>query len=76
MLDSETLELAGAIHDTKNLLGRVGLTGNVWLTMINGNVVYKDGILTGVDEKKLALEGEAVCNKVIREPNEAFRMFL
>ncbi len=76
MIDSETLELTGAIHDPKNLLGRVGLTGNVWLTMINGNVVYKDGILTGVDEKKLALEGEAVCNKVIREPNEAFRMFL
>jgi len=76
MIDAEALELAGAIHDPKNLLARVGLTGNVWLTMINGNVVYKDGVITGVDEKRLASEGEAVCTRVIRKPSEAFRPFL
>ena len=47
MIDTETLELAGALHDPKNLLARVGLTGPVWMTMINGNIVYKDGILKG-----------------------------
>ena len=30
------------------------------MTMINGNIVYKDGILKGVDERKLALNGEAM----------------
>ncbi len=76
MVDGEALELAGAVHDPKNLLARVGLTGNVWLTMINGKVVYQDGVITGVDEKKLALEGEAVCTRVIRNQSEAFHSFL
>ena len=76
MIDAETLELAGAVHDPKNLLARVGLTGNVWLTMINGTVVYKDGLLTGIDERTLASEGEAVCTRVIRNPSEAFHQFL
>nr|WP_314459604.1 amidohydrolase [uncultured Clostridium sp.] len=76
MIDAEALELTGSVHDPKNLLARVGLTGNVWLTMINGTVVYKDGLLTGIDEKKLAYEGEAVCTRVIRQPSEAFSRFL
>lgn len=73
MIDTETLELAGALHDPRHIIPRVGLTGNVWMTMINGKVVYKDGILQGVDEKKLAAEGEAVCTRVLREPNDAFK---
>ena len=64
------------MHDPKNLLARVGLTGPVWMTMINGNIVYKDGILKGVDERRLALEGEAVCTRVIREPHSAYRDFI
>lgn len=76
MIDTEVLELSGALHDPKNILARAGLTGNVWLTMINGKVVYKDNILSGVDEKKMAAEGEAVCTRVIREPSDAFSMFL
>jgi hydroxyatrazine ethylaminohydrolase len=35
MLDTETLELAGTLHDPKNLLAHVGCTGPVWLTMVN-----------------------------------------
>lgn len=66
MIDTKGLELAGALHDPKNLLARVGVTGPVWLTMVNGNIVYKDGKLTGVDEEALAREGEAACTKVLR----------
>lgn len=73
MIDTEALELAGALHDPKHLLARVGLTGPVWMTMINGKVVYKDGILQGVDEQRLFAEGEEVCTRVIREPSEAYR---
>ena len=67
MIDTNCLELAGALHDPKNLLARVGVTGPVWMTMVNGKVVYKDGHLTGVDEEKLAREGEEVCTKVLRD---------
>ena len=67
MIDTNCLELAGALHDPTNLLARVGVTGPVWMTMVNGKVVYKDGHLTGVDEEKLAREGEEVCTKVLRD---------
>ena len=72
LIDGETLELTGTEHDPRNLLARVGITGNVDMTMINGRVVYRDGMLQGVDERRLRAEGEAVCTKVLREPCEAF----
>lgn len=66
MIDTDVLELTGTLHDPKNLLARTGVTGPVWLTMINGRVVYENGRLTGVDETRLAREGEEVCTKVLR----------
>ncbi len=72
MVDAGVLELAGTLHDPRNLLARAGVTGPVALTMVNGKVVFKDGVLTGVDERALAEEGEAVCTRVLREPCEAF----
>lgn len=72
MIDTDVPELAGTLHDPKNLLARVGVTGPVWLTMVGGKVVFKDGRLQNVEEEKLAREGEAVCTKVLREPCEAF----
>ena len=66
MVDTRGLELTGALHDPKNILARGGLTGPVWMTMVNGKVVYQDGRLMGVDEERLAREGEIVCSKVLR----------
>ncbi len=72
MVDAGALELTGTLHDPCNLLARAGVTGNVALTMINGKVVYRDGRLTGVDERELARKGEAVCTRVLRQPCDAF----
>lgn len=72
MIDAEALELTGTEHDPKNLLARCGVTGNVYMTVINGKIVYRDGRLCGVDEGKLREEGEKVCTRVLREPHEAF----
>lgn len=66
MIDTSVLELTGTLHDPKNLLASVGITGPVHMTMINGKVVFEDGHLTGVDEKVLAEKGEEVCTKVLR----------
>ena len=71
-IDAGTLELTGALHDPRNLLPRAGVTGYTKLTMVNGKVVWQDGKLMGVDERKLAAEGEALCTRVLREPCEAF----
>lgn len=75
LVDTEKLEYAGALHDPKNFLPRVGVTGPVWMTMINGKVVFKDGELQGIDEEKLAAEGEAVCTRVIRNASDAYMPF-
>jgi len=66
MIDTTVLELTGTLHDPKNLLASAGVTGPVWLTMVNGKVVFEEGRLIGIDERKLAEEGEKVCTKVLR----------
>ncbi|MDR1445006.1 MAG: amidohydrolase [Treponema sp.] len=66
MVDTGGLELSGALHDPRNLLAHTGVTGPVWLTMVNGKVLYRDGHLTGIDEQALAEKAEAVCSRVIR----------
>ena len=72
MVDANALELTGTLHDPRNLLARVGVTGTVALTMVNGRVVFRDGQLLGIDEQDLARQGEATCTRVLREPCEAF----
>ena len=73
MIDTEKLEYSGGLHDPANLIARMGATGPVWLTMINGKVVYRDGVLQGVDEKKLADEAESVCTRVIRNRSNKYK---
>lgn len=66
MVDTGVLELTGTLHDPKNLLARTGVTGPVYLTMVNGKVVFQEGRLLGVDERVLAAKGEEVCTRVLR----------
>ncbi len=73
LVDTSVFEFTGTLHDPKNVLARTGITGPVWLTMINGQVVYENGALTRVDEKKLAREAEAVCERVLRNTCRAFQ---
>jgi len=75
MVDMNKLEMAGTSHDPANLLARTGVTGPVYLTMINGKVVYKDGILTGIDEEKLLREAETACDASIRRRCSAYKEY-
>jgi len=73
MVRINRLEYAGAIHDPANMPGRIGVTGPVDLTMVNGKVVFRDGRLPGIDEEQLFAESELVCSRVIRNGNPAYR---
>ncbi|MEA4942587.1 MAG: amidohydrolase [Oscillibacter sp.] len=73
LVDVGTLEFAGALHDPKNILPKLGVAGPVWMTVINGRVVYADGILPGVDERRLAREGEETCTRVLRQHCSVFQ---
>jgi len=67
MVDSERLEFSGALHDPMNMIARIGATGPVWLTMVNGVVRYKDDVLVGVDEKELARKAEDAWSQGIKQ---------
>ena len=73
LIDIGALEYAGALHDPKNILPKLGVSGPVWMTVINGRVVFENGVLPGIDERRLAREGEAVCTKVLRRPCRVFQ---
>lgn len=67
LLDVGTLDYAGALHDPMNIIPKLGIAGPVWMTVINGKVVFENGDFPGIDERKLAKEGEAVCDRVLRK---------
>ena len=73
LIDVGTLEYAGALHDPKNILPKLGVAGPVWKTVINGKIVYADGKFPGIDERQLAREGEAVCTRVLRRNCSVFQ---
>jgi hydroxydechloroatrazine ethylaminohydrolase len=74
MIDAGALELAGAIHDPANLLARTAVTGPVMLTMVNGKVVWRDGVMTGIDERGLAEKAEQACTRAIRSRSAAYSL--
>ncbi len=78
MIESDRLELAGALHDPANLPARAGLTGETAMTMVNGRVVWVDGELkgggsSGFDEKAAFRAAEAACDDSIRNRVSHFR---
>jgi hydroxydechloroatrazine ethylaminohydrolase len=72
LVDGDRLELAGALHDPANLLARTGVAGPVHLTMVGGEVVFAEGRLQRVDERRLAEEAERACDRAIRWRSEAY----
>ncbi|QRN86914.1 amidohydrolase [Clostridia bacterium] len=70
MIDTNTVDMIGTLHDPKNVLARVGITGPVWLTMVNGKVVWKEGEFPGLDEHALSSKANDVCKKVFPERYE------
>ena len=65
MVDSTKAELVGADYDTKSMLATVGTKEPVALTMVQGEVVVRDGILQNVDEEKVAAEGRKVVKQLL-----------
>jgi cytosine/adenosine deaminase-related metal-dependent hydrolase len=66
MIDTNKLELVGALLDPASFLATVGYYRPVDVTVINGRIVYQDGRLTGVDE-------EAVTEMATREMEKVYK---
>ena len=69
MVNGDALELCGTEHAPKDLLARSGVCGNTALTMINGKVVCRNGVLEGIDEAALKAEGAKVHRAFLKRSN-------
>lgn len=67
-VDVESFGCTGSTHDPKNMLAKVGISDSVWLTIVNGEIVFQNGELTKVDERQLVRAAEEVCDRVLRKP--------
>lgn len=65
-LDLNHLEYVGGLHDVANIIPRMGITGQVDFTMINGRIVFRDGELQLVNEYELKREADK-CQQRINE---------
>jgi hydroxyatrazine ethylaminohydrolase len=67
LVDVGRIEFAGTLHDPKNLLPRCGVTGPTALTMVAGNVVWRNNEFPGLDEAALYAAAETHCTKLLRD---------
>lgn len=68
LVDLNRLELVGAQFDVTSMLCTVGLKSNVDYTVVNGNVVVKEGKLTGMDEEKITREANDLVTDYLIQP--------
>ena len=57
LINTHRLERVGADLDVKSMLGTVGWKGAVDFTVVNGEIVVRDGHLVKLDEEKTAADG-------------------
>lgn len=65
MIDTDRLELTGAMSDPASFLCTVGCKGSVDYTVVNGRIVVKNGRLTGMDEQALTRKANECWKKYI-----------
>ncbi|SVA33378.1 uncharacterized protein METZ01_LOCUS86232 [marine metagenome] len=59
------MEFIGTLHDPESLIAKVGIAGNVDLTMINGRIVWKNGEFPGLDEQKIVSDAQEHVHRVV-----------
>lgn len=65
MIDTNRLELAGALLDPKCMLATVGYNRPVDYTIVNGKIVVKQGELCCIDEEKTASRANELVKKLV-----------
>ena len=65
MIDTNRLELAGALLDPKCMLATVGYNRPVDYTIVNGKVVVRHGELCNIDEEKTASKANKLVGKLM-----------
>lgn len=66
LVDTRKLELVGSLEDPKSFLAKVGYGRTVDMTVINGEIVYRDGKLKNINEEEETLKASKVVEKVLK----------
>lgn len=64
MIDVNKLELVGALLDPVSFFGTIGYCYPVDITIANGEIIYRNGRLIGIDEDKIKAEANKEVEKV------------
>lgn len=64
MIDVNKLELVGALLDPASFLGTIGYCYPVEITIANGEILYRNGRLVGIDEDKIRVAANKEVAKV------------
>ncbi len=67
MINMDQLELVGTDCDPASLLGTVGYKGAVSYTIVNGQIVVKDGHLTTIDEARTVHDANAHVRRYLAD---------
>lgn len=65
LINTERLELSGALLDPKCMLATVGYNRPVDYTIVNGKIVVKNGQLCTIDEKKTAEKANRLVKSLV-----------
>jgi cytosine/adenosine deaminase-related metal-dependent hydrolase len=65
MIDKNRIEMVGCDYDFKSYLCTVGHKGHVDMTIVNGNIVFKDGKLVNIDEEKVIPKAKEIEEKYL-----------
>jgi len=65
MIDKNRIEMVGCDYDFKSYLCTVGYKGHVDMTIVNGNIVFKDGKLVNIDEENVIPKAKKIEEKYL-----------
>ena len=66
MIDMRRIELVGAQFDPRSMLGTVGFKGSVDYTVVNGQIVVKDGRLALADEAEITAKANTAVEDYLK----------
>jgi len=64
------LDYTGALADPAAALIFAGISHQTEYTIVNGRVVVRNGLLTGMDEERITVEGNAVASRLLARSTE------
>ncbi|AMP20139.1 hypothetical protein AZF37_02190 [endosymbiont 'TC1' of Trimyema compressum] len=67
LIDVSPIEMVGALEDPSAFLAKAGYHNHVYMTFINGVVVYRDGKLQNINEDNIAQDANQVYQKNIKK---------